>query len=84
MGVNLPPFSTAVWMSRLTAVSFPVQPNLNGDLTMSHTIILRHQGIDRTYQCQNKFDAIVLFDALTQLGSRVEMWNGNTLVQQYL
>lgn len=51
---------------------------------MSHTIILRHQGIDRTYQCQNKFDAIVLFDALTQLGSRVEMWNGNTLVQQYL
>lgn len=51
---------------------------------MSYTIILRHQGIDRTYQCQTKFDAIVLFDALTPLGSRVEMWNGTTLVQQYL
>lgn len=50
---------------------------------MSHTIILRHQGIDRTYHCQNKFDAIVLFDALSRIGGTVEMWDGATLVQQY-
>lgn len=51
---------------------------------MSHTIILRHQGVDRTYQCQNKFDAIVLFDALSRMGGTVEMWNGATLIQQYI
>jgi len=50
---------------------------------MSHTIIFRQDGIDRTYQCQNKFDAIVLFDALSRIGGIVEMWNGATLIQQY-
>ena len=50
---------------------------------MTHTIILRHQGIDRTYPCQNNWDAIVLFDALCATGGRVEMWNGATLIQQF-
>ena len=50
---------------------------------MSHTIIFRHQGADRTYQCHNKFDAIVLFDALSRMGGTVEMWNGATLLQHY-
>lgn len=57
---------------------------------MSHTVILRHQGIDRTYHCQTKFDAIVLFDALSRMekiqgiwSGTVEMWDGATLVQHF-
>ena len=45
---------------------------------MSHlfTVILRDNGIDRTYPCANRPDATVLFDALMRLGRRVEMWSG--------
>jgi hypothetical protein len=50
---------------------------------MAFTVILRQDGIDRAYHCQNKYDAIVLFDALTRAGGRVEMWEGATMVQMY-
>lgn len=68
-------------MSRPTAILFSV----NLEILMSHTIILRQDGIDRTYHCQNKFDAIVLFEALSRVLMRctVEMWQGMTLVQKY-
>ncbi len=46
-------------------------------------VIVRDNGIDRTYKCENKFDAIVLFDALTRgmPRARIEMWDGGELVQ---
>lgn len=50
---------------------------------MSHTIILRHEGVDRTFHCQTQWDAIVLFDALSALGAVVEMWEGKTLRSKY-
>jgi hypothetical protein len=50
---------------------------------MQMTVILRQDGIDRTYHCANKYDAIVLFDALTRAGGRVEMWDGAKMVQMY-
>lgn len=41
-------------------------------------VILRFDGIDRTYKCEHRFDAEVLFDALERrYGSEcVEMWDG--------
>ena len=50
---------------------------------MKHTIILRHQGVDCTYHCNTAWEAATLFEALRATGSRVEMWNGATLVQQF-
>jgi hypothetical protein len=47
------------------------------------TVISRHQGIDRTFKADTKFDAIFLFDALTKSSHVVEMWQGATLVQTY-
>lgn len=47
------------------------------------TIILRDNGIDRTYKCENQWDAIVLFDALCRRHHHVEWWDGATLVQKY-
>jgi hypothetical protein len=47
---------------------------------MSHTVILRWQGIDRTYHCANYYDAVMLRDALeTRYGPEVvELWEGMT------
>ena len=48
------------------------------------TVIMRDDGIDRTFKCENQWDAIVLFDALTRsLRARVEMWDGEKLVQLF-
>ena len=47
------------------------------------TIILRDNGIDRTYKCENQWAAIVLFAALIRQHRQVEMWDGATLVQKY-
>ena len=58
-------------------------PLSNGDSIMQFTIILRHQGVDRTYHCENRFDADVLFDALQSLGSLVEFWQGMQLLSLY-
>jgi hypothetical protein len=41
---------------------------------MTYTIILRDKGIDRTYTAQTRFDAIVLFEALTAKHTSVEVW----------
>lgn len=45
---------------------------------MSYTVILRYDGIDRTYHCANYADAIVLRDALEKRYSPdvVELWDG--------
>jgi hypothetical protein len=48
-----------------------------------YTIILRHDGIDRNYPCENYYDAVVLFDALIRRYPVAEMWQGDKLVQQY-
>ena len=47
-----------------------------------HTIILRHDGIDRHYPCENYYDAVVLFAALTHRYRFVEMWKGDELIQK--
>ena len=41
-------------------------------------VILRFDGIDRTYECNNPRDAEVLHDALERRygGKWVEMWDG--------
>lgn len=46
---------------------------------MSYSVILRQGGVDRTYQCENHWDYIVLYDALCdRYGSVVvEGWQGN-------
>jgi hypothetical protein len=48
-------------------------------------VLVRKGGIDRTYRCNSKFDAIELFDALTRgMGdARIELWEGMTLVTAY-
>jgi hypothetical protein len=50
---------------------------------MQFTIILRHEGVDRTYHCENRFDADVLFDALQSLNARIELWQGMQLLSYY-
>lgn len=48
------------------------------------TIIMRDNGIDRTYKCNTKYDAIVLFDALTRATRvRIEFWDSQHLEQLY-
>lgn len=48
------------------------------------TVIMRHDGVDRTYKCDNKWDAIVLFDAFTRaIRARVELWHGAQLEQSF-
>jgi hypothetical protein len=56
----------------------PPRPAARRKTMNTHHVILRHDGIDRTYACANRFDAIVLFDALeTRYGSVVvELWDG--------
>lgn len=46
----------------------------------THTVILRHDGVDRNYPCETYFDAVVLADALAhKYGSvNVELWKGST------
>lgn len=46
---------------------------------MTHTVILRHDGIVRNYQCECYFDAIVLQEALIlKYGHNcVELWEGS-------
>ena len=49
-------------------------------------VVLKHDGIDRTYPCANWYDAVVLFDLLSRgvyRGTRVELWDGTTLKQDY-
>jgi hypothetical protein len=50
---------------------------------MTDTIILRHDGVDRTYHCANALDAMVLFDALSRTYQRVEWWKGAMLHLNY-
>jgi len=47
---------------------------------MQFTVILRYNGVDRTYHCQTYADAIVLRDALEKRYSPdvVELWDGAT------
>lgn len=47
---------------------------------MRFTVILRYDGIDRTYHCTNYMDATVLRDALERRYSPdvVELWDGMT------
>lgn len=51
---------------------------------MSHTVIMRNDGIDRTYHCQNYYDAIVIRDALeSRYGSAtIELWEGKNLLSR--
>jgi hypothetical protein len=58
-------------------------PLSNGDSIMQFTVILRHEGVDRTYHCENRFDADVLFDALQSLNARIELWQGMQLLSYY-
>jgi len=46
-------------------------------MTYTYTVILRYDGIDRTYPCENRWDYIVLLDALrVRYGHQVvEGWN---------
>lgn len=49
-------------------------------------VILRCDGVDRTYPCDNRFDAEVLFDALSRAmrgRGRVELWDGMELLSTY-
>lgn len=50
-------------------------------------IILRDEGIDRHYPCNNKYDAIRLFDILCRAQYsqefRIEMWEGDKMVGLY-
>lgn len=49
-------------------------------------VILRSDGVDRTYKCDGRFDAEVLFDALSramQGRGRVELWDGMQLLSVY-
>ena len=47
------------------------------------SIILRDNGIDRTFTAQTYFDAQVLFSALTNRYTHIEMWQGATLLDRY-
>lgn len=53
------------------------------DMSFTHTIILRHDGVTRNYHCENYFDAVVLHDALQRrYGNEcVEMWRGSLRLQ---
>lgn len=48
-------------------------------------VVLKHDGIERTYRCDNWYDAVVLFEALSRgmPRARIEMWSGPTLKQEY-
>lgn len=49
-------------------------------------VILRCDGVDRTYPCDNRFDAEVLFDALSRAmrgRGRVELWDGMDMLSVY-
>lgn len=48
-----------------------------------YSIILREDGIDRTYNTDSRFDALVLFDILTRWRTRIELWKGEELIQSY-
>lgn len=57
------------------------QSNLRG--VPMFTLIARHDGIDRHFPAASYFDAVFLFDALSRVAARVEMWEGATLRQSY-
>jgi hypothetical protein len=46
---------------------------------MTHTVILRHDGVTRNYACECYFDAMILADALTRIYGHacVETWKGS-------
>ena len=48
-----------------------------------YTVILRDGHIDRTYTAQTRFDAVVLFEALTAKHRNVEVWHGIERVYHY-
>lgn len=47
------------------------------------TLIARHDGIDRHFPAASYFDAVFLFDALSRVSTRVEMWQGQLLRQTF-
>ncbi len=47
------------------------------------SIILRDDGIDRTYTAQTYFDAKVLFSALAGKYRYIELWKGAALLDRY-
>jgi hypothetical protein len=49
---------------------------------MKFTVIMRNDGIDRTYHCANYYDAIVLRDALETRYNpgTIELWDGMDLL----
>jgi len=47
------------------------------------TMIVRHDGIDRTYHATNYYDAVFLFDALCRIAHHVEWWESARLVRQH-
>jgi hypothetical protein len=52
---------------------------------MVATVILRHQGAVRHYNCETYFDAVVLLDALSRCSyDRIELWKGAVLETEYV
>lgn len=47
-----------------------------------YKVILNYDGIERTYPCENYYDAVVLFNALTHRYRWVEMWDDEKLIQR--
>ena len=48
-----------------------------------YTVIIRDGRIDRTYTAQTRFDAVVLFEALTAKHRSVEVWCGVERIYHY-
>ena len=48
-----------------------------------HSVIFRHDGIERTYKTDTYVDALILFNVFTPKFAVVELWKGATLIQSY-
>jgi hypothetical protein len=48
-----------------------------------HSVIFRHDGIERTYKADTYVDALILFNVFTPKFAVVELWQGTKLIQSY-
>jgi hypothetical protein len=46
-------------------------------------VYLFTDGIERRYRCENQYDAIILFDALSRQYQHVELWSIEGMIKRH-
>jgi len=73
----------ALALFHILSNAFTRNPFNNLKELIMHSVIFRHDGIERTYKADTYVDALILFNVFTPKFAVVELWQGAKLIQSY-